>query len=208
MEQQLNGPEVVSPGEIGHFVYCPRSWAIISAERLWSDNVHTAAGQVAHTRIDGAESRGQFLYHVTVWSDKEGLYGVADSVEMSPTGPVPVEYKSAKQARPDHIAQLAAQALCLEEMYGTPVPRGAIWLSKVRRKVPVLISPRDKQTARDAAGALRGARLSSAMPAPVADQRCTECSLHWHCLPKVVAERRRASNLHASLFVPPKLNLG
>ncbi|HTW10354.1 MAG TPA: CRISPR-associated protein Cas4 [Acidimicrobiales bacterium] len=197
------GPNTVSPGEVGHFVYCPRSWAIIATERLWSDNRHTAAGHVAHARVDEDSNGHDSLFHVTVWSDQAELYGVADRVDLAPSGPLPVEYKSARHVQPDHRAQLSAQAICLEEMFGVEVVTGAIWLTKARRKVPVVLSDIEKREARNAAAEIRSARSSPRLPAPVNDRRCADCSLKVHCLPEVVADRRRLSNLHASLFVPP-----
>jgi len=201
MSGPTNDAETVSPGEIGHFVYCPRSWAVIATERLWAENWHTAKGNVTHARVDEAGGDSHTLYHVTVWSDRDGLYGTADSIEITPFGPLPVEYKSARRVQPDHTAQLAAQALCLEEMFGVEVTLGAIWLAKVRRKMMVTLRSSDKDMAREAANGVRAARQSTSLPEAVNDRRCIDCSLQVNCLPAVVADRRRVSNLHASLFV-------
>lgn len=196
--------DTVSPGEIGHFVYCPRSWAVIATERLWADNYHTAVGNVAHDRVEGGdEDDGASLFRLALWSDKLGLYGMADRVDFGHSGPRPVEYKSARRVQPDHRAQLAAQALCLEAMFGQPVPEGSIWLTKVRRLVEVPITDADRATVLEVAAAIRSSRESPTLPPPVNDGRCRECSLNLHCLPGVVADRRRISNLHASLFMPP-----
>lgn len=196
--------ETVSPGEIGHYVYCPRSWALIAVERLWSDNRFTADGHVLHLRADqGGAQRADQHFHVTVWSDRHGLFGVADRVDLTPQGPIPVEYKSARRLQDDHRAQLAAQALCLEEMFGVRVDQGAVWLGKTRRRQAVELTAADKEVAQGAAEGIREARSASKLPRPVNDRRCGDCSLAVHCMPDAVADRRRAANLYASLFLSP-----
>ncbi|WP_163190594.1 CRISPR-associated protein Cas4, partial [Citrobacter youngae] len=49
--------------------------------------------------------------------------------------PFPVEYKRGKPKahRADEV-QLCAQAICLEEMFGTPVPEGALFYGVTRRR--------------------------------------------------------------------------
>jgi CRISPR-associated exonuclease Cas4 len=195
---------VVSPGEIGHYVYCPRSWAVIATERLWSDNFHTAAGHLAHRRVEeGKGQAGPSIFGVRVWSDEFELYGVADRVDLTDEGPRPVEYKSARRVQIDHRTQLAAQAICLEEMFGVSVDEGAVWLAKTRRLIPVRIASDEKDLALRTADSIRACRNEGSLPAPVNDERCSECSLKVYCLPAVVADHRRIKNLHASLFKPP-----
>ncbi|MFX7690388.1 CRISPR-associated protein Cas4, partial [Acinetobacter baumannii] len=60
-----------------------------------------------------------------------GVAGRADVVELHggrPPRPFPVEYKrgAPKAHRADEV-QLCAQAICLEEMFGTAVPEGALF---------------------------------------------------------------------------------
>ena len=75
-------------------------------------------------------------------SRRLGLAGVADIVEFHRAGdgetPYPVEYKRGKPKlhRADEV-QLCAQALCLEEMTGRPVPEGALFYGETRRRVVV-----------------------------------------------------------------------
>jgi CRISPR-associated exonuclease Cas4 len=98
---------------------------------------------------------------------------------------------------------LAAQALCLEEMFGSRVTTGVLWLAKARKTVTVPLGRVEKYKSQQAAEAIRVTRATRQLPAPVDDSRCLECSLNVHCLPSVVADRRRTSNLHSSLFLPP-----
>ena len=92
-------------------------------ERLWAENRLTAEGRVLHERADEGipESREgmRVLRSVQVASDRLGVHGVADVVEMRGGAPYPVEYKRGrpKAHRADEV-QLCAQAICLEEMTG------------------------------------------------------------------------------------------
>lgn len=75
-------------------------------------------------------------------SQKLMLYGVADTVEFPARGkagpPFPVEYKRGrvKDLLADQV-QLCAQALCLEEMLGVPVPSGAIFYGESHKRLDV-----------------------------------------------------------------------
>lgn len=63
---------------------------------------------------------------------EHGLIGVADVVEFHGRGeaarPFPIEYKRGrpKAHRADEV-QLRAQGLCLEAMFGHPIPEGALF---------------------------------------------------------------------------------
>lgn len=197
--------DVVTLGEIEHYAYCARQWALISIDRLWSDNTSTVVGSLAHERVDvptGRAERGvQVVRAMTVWSDLHGLLGRADVVEFHPGGrPFPIEYKSGKRALASATLQLTAQAICLEEMFGQAVDAGAIWLGGRRRRTAVELTTELKAKALGVVAAIRTARRSALLPAAVFDRRCTDCSLLNHCLPQLVTDRRRTSALHASLF--------
>ena len=71
-----------------------------------------------------------------------GVAGVADAVELHDGSggavPFPVEHKRGrpKAHRADEV-QLCAQAICLEEMLGVPVPAGALFYGQTRRRQEV-----------------------------------------------------------------------
>ena len=115
-----------------HWCYCPRQCALIHVEQVFADNLHTLRGQAVHKQVDlpGVETRAGLRVEraLPVWSDSLGLIGKADVVEFEPNGtPYPVEYKHGSRNKAAWIGacddlQLAAQAMCLEEMTGKPVP--------------------------------------------------------------------------------------
>ena len=201
----MSEQDEVTLSEIEHFSFCERQWALIFSERIWADDVATVRGSIAHERVDRISERSergrQVLRALTVWSDRLGLFGRADVVEMDSDGtPYPVEYKSGRVAGRGARLQLAGQALCPEEMFGRHVPEGSIWLGGTRRRVVVEIDERLREQTIAVAEAIRSTRTSSILPAGVFDHRCRQCSLHDECLPQLVQDRRRVATMHGMLF--------
>lgn len=199
--------EVVTLSEIEHFVYCERQWALIHLDQLWTDNESTAVGHIVHTRVDQPQlwlERGMpTVRSMVVWSDVHGLFGRCDTVELvSGDGPIPIEHKSGRRALAPAILQLAAQAICLEEMLGAPVTRGAVWLHGQRRRREIQIDQKLRDQALGVAQQIRNQRPKSGLPPAVSDGRCPDCSLINECLPGLVADHRRALALHRGLFDP------
>ncbi|MDW8324706.1 MAG: Dna2/Cas4 domain-containing protein, partial [Burkholderiales bacterium] len=94
-------------------------------EGEFEDNVHTVRGQAEHERVDQltwetGKSGARVEYALPVWSDRLGLIGRCDVVEFRVDGSVyPVEFKHGPRRKwLNDDLQLAAQALCLEEMLG------------------------------------------------------------------------------------------
>jgi CRISPR-associated exonuclease Cas4 len=174
-----------------HWRYCPRQCALIHVDGEWADNASTTAGNLAHERVDsgGFETADAALreYAMPVWSDQHGLIGRADLVEFAGGGIVrPVEFKRGprRPRRADDI-QLCAQALCLEEMFGTTIGSGEIWHHASRRRRVVQIDEALRNETLAAVTAVRTLLQSASLPAPVNDARCDDCSLASRCLPRV-----------------------
>jgi CRISPR-associated exonuclease Cas4 len=193
-----------------HWSYCPRQCGLIHLEQAFEDNVHTLRGQAVHATVDlpGFESRAgvRGVRALPLGSERLGLVGKADVVEFQPDGtPYPVEYKHGRttKAKYGHDAlQLAAQALCLEEMTGRAVPEGALFYAGSKRRVAVTIDPPLRQAVEDAVSAIRAMLASGRLPPPVNDGRCRECSLIDVCQPGALAARDVQARLRVSLFDP------
>jgi CRISPR-associated exonuclease Cas4 len=118
---------------------------LIHVEGEFVDNIHTARGQAEHQRVDEVrhETVGgrRVETALPVWSERLGLIGKCDVVEFLADGtPYPVEYKhGARKKWINDDLQLAAQALCLEEMTGNVVANGAIYHFTSRRRREVAI---------------------------------------------------------------------
>jgi CRISPR-associated exonuclease Cas4 len=205
-------PEELEPlalSALEHWSYCPRQCCLIHAEQAFEENVHTLRGQAVHARTDEAGVEAGYdgrriARAVPLWCDRLGLVGKSDVVEFLPDGtPYPVEYKHGKKREKLHDdIQLAAQALCLEEMTGKPVPLGAIYHATSHRRREVAITPALRQAVETCIAEVRTAMAAPTLPAPVNDKRCRECSLIDLCQPAPLAERQRLHALAARLFDP------
>ncbi len=176
-------------------------------EGEFTDNIHTARGNAEHVRVDRIayqtkQSGARVEYALPVWSDQRGLIGKCDVVEFWPDGTVyPVEYKhGARKKWLNDDLQLAAQALCLEEMLGRPVTHGAIYHASSRRRREVEITPALRALVVETAEAIRAMLASGRLPPPVNDARCRECSLIENCQPAALAGRTLQAELRAELF--------
>ena len=183
--------ELIPISALQHMLYCPRQCALIHIERHWSENRLTAEGKVLHERPDAgaAESRRDLRIErsVALRSLKLGVSGVADVVEMREDGrPYPVEYKRGrpKAHRADEV-QLCAQAMCLEEMIGSPVPEGALFYGRTRRRKVVAFDPALRELTTQLAADTRRMLEMDQTPPPVFEARkCNACSLKETCQPQ------------------------
>jgi CRISPR-associated exonuclease Cas4 len=190
---EYNEDDLVLISAIEHFSYCPRQCALIHVEKVFDENVFTLRGSRSHERTDdpkGMEEHGVRVEKaLPVWSERYGLYGKADMVEFSEDGVLyPVEYKFGEKRVHGHDdLQLCAQALCLEEMFGCSVERGAVYhcSSHQRREVEFTEALRKKTI--EAVEAIRAVHKSGKLPPPVDDERCPNCSLVHACLPSGVS---------------------
>jgi len=113
----------------------------------------------------------------------------------------PVEYKKGKRRAFDNDdAQLCAQALCLEEMFGVTIERGAVFHAASKRRRDVEFTPALRQLTEDAVAGLHQLVASGSVPAAVFKPACEECSLFEICLPKGTSEGSRAERLARQLF--------
>jgi len=202
-------PETADPvplSALQHWSYCPRQCALIHQEQAFADNVHTARGQAVHARVDTPGFANQGDVHsvraLPLFCDRLGLAGKADVVEFLADGtPYPVEYKHGPRRQHVHDdIQLAAQALCLEEMTGKTVDRGAIYHATSHHRREVRITDALRREVEQAIVAVRGMLAAGRMPPPVNDQRCRECSLVDLCQPAAVAAAERLARLRRELF--------
>lgn len=150
------------------------------------------------SKRDGARME----YALPVWSDRLNLIGKCDVVEFWPDGTVyPVEYKhGSKRKWLNDDLQLAAQAICLEEMLGRPVPRGAIFHATSHRRREVVITSELEKLVEETVDAIRAMLISGKLPPPVNDARCKECSLKYICQPEALAGQDKQRQQRQSLF--------
>lgn len=207
-EQPLEGwdeTDLVMISALEHWSYCPRQCALIHLEQTFDENLYTLRGRMLHERTDVPTGEVQDGVRVEralpLWSNRLGLIGKADVVEFHGETPHPVEYKHGPRRQWGHDdLQLCAQALCLEEMTGRVVPRGAVYHHGSRRRREVVFDDALRAEVLKAVEAVRRMLKDLYLPPPVNDARCRHCSLKESCLPSVVGERARVRDVRASLF--------
>lgn len=196
-----------------HWAYCPRQCGLIYLEQAFDDNLHTLRGNAVHALVDrpGFEVRRGLRVEraLPLFSDRLGLVGKADTVEFEADGtPYPVEYKYGSRHKCAEIGacddlQLAAQALCLEEMTGHTVPEGALFYAKSKRRRVVAIDAAMLQRVVDAAVEVRAMLTTGRLPPPTADsRRCRACSLRDRCQPEELARLAAGVSDNDDLFDP------
>ncbi len=206
MAISVEGPDPIMISALEHYSYCPRQCALIHVEQAFDENVHTMRGQALHARVDQpgweATPGARIERALPVFSDRLGLIGKCDVVEFRVDGSIyPVEYKrGAKRVKTHDDLQLAAQAMCLEDMTGKPVPRGAIFHHSSRRRREVQITDGLRRQVADTSAAIRSLLQSGKLPPPVNDSRCKECSLKEICQPEALTANRAIHDLRAKLF--------
>ncbi|MBI2842477.1 MAG: CRISPR-associated protein Cas4 [Armatimonadetes bacterium] len=185
--------EIVLVSAIEHYSYCPRQCALIHIEKVFDENVFTLRGSMAHARVDQPVDTVQDGVTVEralpIWSEQYGLQGKADVVEFHPDGAIyPVEYKIGGRKPSEHDdLQLCAQAICLEEMLGRPVTRGAVYSGTSRHRREVDFTDQLRKRSLEVVAAIREMQSKGTLPEPVDDARCPNCSLVHVCMPSVAS---------------------
>ena len=153
---------------IQHFKFCRRQWALIHIEQQWDDIVHTVVGELMHKKVHDpyiTEKRKDVLITraLPVSSRIMGESGECDVVEFHKSEDgiklyghrglyevYPIEYKKGKpKVTEEDRLQLAAQALCLEEMFSISVPEGAIFYGETRRRDIIQITEELRKEVKD-----------------------------------------------------------
>ncbi len=187
-----------------HFSYCPRQCALIHIEQTFDENIYTIRGHLAHERVDSGEPSAaadmRVVRDLPLWSERLVLRGKADVVEFRPEGPYPIEHKVGRRHAPHADLQVCAQALCLEEMLGAQVLRGAVFSHADRRRHEVVFDEPLRERTVSAIGAVREMLRTQRLPPAPNDARCPKCSLLDTCMPAVVAESARLRGLQGTLF--------
>jgi len=198
--------DLVPVSALQHFSYCPRQCGLIHLEQAWDENLYTLRGRRVHDIVD--DPGGNWEHGVRIergmplWCDRLGLVGKADVVEIRDGQPMPVEYKHGQKRRSAHDdLQLAAQVVCLEEMFAATIPVAAIFHHSSRRRRQVAITAELRAEVERVTLAVRAMVRSGRLPAAVNDARCPKCSLIASCLPTVTDRPDRVDRATRSLFV-------
>ena len=187
-----------------HFEFCRRQWALIHIEQQWEENFRTTSGELMHKKAHeetSVEKRGNLIIMrgLRIASSQLGLSGQCDVVEFHRCSlgieihgyegrwlPVPVEYKrgTEKEGREDEI-QLCAQALCLEEMFLTEIPKGYLYYGETRRRTEVGFTEELRIYVKEIAWQMHDMYTRGTTPKVKTSRKCKSCSLKEICIPKL-----------------------
>lgn len=187
---------------IQHFAFCRRQWALAYIELQWAENMRTVEGKLMHEKahdVTSREKRGDILISraMPVSSRELGISGECDIVEfhrcengISLQGydglycVVPIEYKRGKPKQ-NHvdILQLAAQAMCLEEMLCCEIPYGYLYYGEIRHREKVEFAEAVRAEVSAMLQEMHGYFSRRYTPKVKWSKSCNACSLKDICLP-------------------------
>ncbi len=187
---------------IQHFAFCRRQWALAYIELQWQENVRTVEGHLLHENAHDAaikEKRGDLIVvrAMPVHSKELGISGECDVVEFHKAEDgipisgregkytvIPVEYKRGTQKSNDADAlQVAAQALCLEEMLCCDIPYGYVYYGEIRRREKIEFTERLRYKVKDLFAEMHKYYSQRYTPKVKWSKSCNACSLKEICLP-------------------------
>ncbi|MCS6985494.1 MAG: CRISPR-associated protein Cas4 [Leptospiraceae bacterium] len=180
---------------ISHYLYCPRQAALIYNESSFEDNILTVSGSLGHEHVDRPHreiDQGVIReYSLPVYSDKWQIVGIADVVEFPPDGPpLPVDYKHGRIASwKNQEAQVAAIALCLEEMLNVKITTGAIYHIRSKRRRNFQIDERLRELTIKTIEELHNMFKENYLPVGTPSRKCVLCSLQGLCMPKLAVAK-------------------
>lgn len=189
---------------IQHFVFCRRQWALIHIEKQWEENFRTMDGAIMHKHAHDSsfrEKRGNLIItrSMPVSSPSLGLSGECDVVEFKKSAEgisiageegkyqvVPVEYKrgSPKQNLSDTL-QLAAQAMCLEDMLCCRITEGYLYYGETRHRLRIEIDDTLREKLKTVVDEMHDLFSRGYTPKAKRSKSCNACSLKNICLPQM-----------------------
>lgn len=203
---------------IQHFIFCRRQWALIHIEQQWEENFRTVDGDIMHRKAHDDsihEKRGNLLIvrGMAVSSPWLGISGECDVVEFRQDrdgveihgqqgrySVTPVEYKrgAPKMDLCDKM-QLAAQAMCLEDMLCCNITTGYLYYGETRRRLEVNIDDELRAEVRKTVSEMHSLFEKSYTPKVKRTKACNACSLKNVCLPELEHRNNVSSYLKERL---------
>ena len=188
--------EYVPIAALNQYSYCAhRCWRMFCAGEF-VENQFTIEGTSLHDRVHsvGEGTRDEVVQVRAIWlrSERFGLIGKSDLVEMVDERMIPVEYKrSAKGEWGNDALQVCAQALCLEEMMAVTIAEGYVYYAGSHQRVIVNLDEKLRQETVEMITVVRSLFISGVMPWAEYGAKCKGCSLVDACLPRAVEKVKR-----------------
>lgn len=192
-------------------MFCKRRYYLRQIEGLQDINVYMELGKQQHEDVDissfSMENETYKMTNVTVFSHQYHLQGVCDVVEFIQDNDGvdidflndrvqirPVEYKhGAYKTSNEYIAQVVAQALCLEEMYGCVIHQGCIYYVDDNRRFEFEITDTYRKLTLEAIAFVQ--QYDGQVISPYYHRKCKGCALYEICSPRALQISEYIANL-------------
>ena len=188
-----SGENMINISLLKQYIYCPRVvYYETCTPGIRPTTYKMQAGNDAHDHErHRAARRSMFAYQiptgerrfdVRVISTRFSLSGLIDEIVLSPDEAIVVDYKLANWAGENHLMQVGAYSLLVEEVFGLPVKRGFVYLMKSRRFEEVLIDEQLRNSVLQTLQNIQRIRVYEYMPPPIeAKNKCLSCEFRRFC---------------------------
>ncbi len=165
----------------------------------------TVEGELMHERVHNdeiTEARGDKVLSrgMAVSSKKLGINGICDLVELQKDENgieivgregrykiYPVEYKHGRPGSDDaEELQLCAQAICLEEMLCTDIPKGAVYYGEIKHRKEIEFTPEMRSRVADMVSEMHKYMDRSYTPKVRRSKSCSNCTMMNLCFPDIL----------------------
>jgi CRISPR-associated exonuclease Cas4 len=174
--------------------YCPRIVfynTVMPVTR--KSTIKMERGKEIEIKLDALEARrtlrryrlaeGERRFHVWLNSPVLGMSGKLDLLIVTPEACYPVDFKYTRdRPRRNHIMQLAAYALLVEDAMRVPVPMAFVYLTPSDQLVRINVTDRLKELVLARLATIRQMVQEAILPEPTpARARCEECEFRNYC---------------------------
>lgn len=178
--------ELVNVSDLNQYSYCPRRYWYLHFYDTQGRNYYRVEGKTKH---ENQSTRGNWLNELYLESEKLGLKGKIDVLDLGNEQVVPVERKRAESGdyyRSDEL-QLAGYCLLLEEHLDEPIHEGAIYLYETDQRMHIPITENHRETVCEQIEAMRSMSVESVPPLTNNRKKCEACSAREYCMPEETA---------------------
>jgi len=180
--------------DLKQYAYCPRIVYYQYVMPVGREPTYKMAhGKEAQVSLEALEKRrtfkayglgsGERIFNLWLHSERLGLSGKLDLLIRTEHGYFPVDFKYTEGGvRRNHLLQLAAYALLVEERYRVTVERGFVYLIPLKKVVECEITEALKYEVLENLQQIREMIQREVMPPPTPVRaRCQDCEYQNYC---------------------------
>ncbi len=179
---------------LNEFIYCPRLFWLEFVDGQFTDSEDTIRGRFVHRNVDKSKPLhneieiGKTARSVTLYSEKYGISGKLDLLEMENGSVSPVEYKSGNMGKDGtpwdtDLYQTVAQVILLNDN-GYKCNKGYVYYDRNRKRIEIIISDELVESTLSKISEVKELLNGETIPPPLVDSpKCIRCSLATICLP-------------------------